>query len=268
MAKKEPEKWITVNGVHIPIYEGESEKEAIKRVTQKQVSRDNKKVAKSNSEKLVAKDKDAKIEKLKQELENAKGFRERASIRRKIEMLQEDWEGSEEEFIAHRRKKQEQEEAQKQKEREARKRQEDAAKKAAEQKRKQELERELKTHPKEKVEQFKIVQENNPLNDDYHVGIRKPSDIKTWKEAMQDEDSFEWGDFSKKDAQKALEKGTITIYSSYPIKQGVFVSTSKIQSEQYAGGEGSKVYSKTVPLADVAWINGDEGQFAQIKKKK
>ena len=89
-------------------------------MTQKQVSRDNKKVAKSNSEKLVAKDKDAKIEKLKQELENAKGFRERASIRRKIEMLQEDWEGSEEEFIAHRRKKQEQEEAQKQKEREAR----------------------------------------------------------------------------------------------------------------------------------------------------
>ena len=73
------------------------------------------------------------------------------------------------------------------------------------------------------------------------------------------------GIFSRKDAENALRDGKITIYSSYPIKQGTFVSTSKIQSEQYAGGKGSKVYSKTIPLSDVAWINGDEGQFAKIR---
>ena len=38
-----------------------------------------------------------------------------------------------------------------------------------------------------------------------------------------------------------------------------------IQAEEYAGGRNSKVYSKTVPLTDVAWINGDEGQFANVE---
>ena len=30
---KEPTAWITVNGVHIPIYEGESKDDAVKRMT-------------------------------------------------------------------------------------------------------------------------------------------------------------------------------------------------------------------------------------------
>lgn len=102
--------------------------------------------------------------------------------------------------------------------------------------------------------------------DDYHVGIRSPKDIKTFQEVINDEESFGWGDFSKKDAEKALKKGEITIYSSYPIKQGTFVSTSKIQAEEYAGGRGNKIYSKTIPLSEVAWINGDEGQYAKVKK--
>lgn len=128
--------------------------------------------------------------------------------------------------------------------------------------------------PKEqqKYEQFKIVQKTNPMTDDYHVGIRKPSDIKTWdevvKQGSQDGESFSWGDFSEKDAQKALETGKITIYSSKPIGKGGFVSTSKSQSEQYAGGEGNKVYKKTVSLDEVAWINGDEGQYAPVDKKR
>lgn len=29
---------------------------------------------------------------------------------------------------------------------------------------------------------------------------------------------------------------------------------------------GGKVYSKEVPINEVAWINGDEGQYANIKK--
>ena len=119
-----------------------------------------------------------------------------------------------------------------------------------------------------KNEQFEIIQKYNPMQDDYHVGIRSPKDIKTWEEAMNDDESFAWGDFSKADAQKALESGEITIYSSYDIKQGTFVSTSKVQAEEYAGGPGSKVYSKKIPLNEVAWINGDEGQYAKVGKSR
>ena len=116
-----------------------------------------------------------------------------------------------------------------------------------------------------KQKQLEIIQKYNPMKDDYHVGIRNENDIKTWKEAMEDEESFYWGDFDREDAEKALEKGTITVYSSYPIKQGIFVSTSKNQAKDYAGGK--EIYSMEVPLDKVAWINGDEGQFADVDAK-
>lgn len=110
--------------------------------------------------------------------------------------------------------------------------------------------------------QLEIINKYNPMTDDYHTGIRKVEDIKTFEEAIEDEDSFVWGDYSKEDAERDLKKGTVTIYSSYPIEQGVFVSTSKNQARDYAGN--SEIYSKTVPLTEVAWINGDEGQYAKI----
>ena len=110
-----------------------------------------------------------------------------------------------------------------------------------------------------KEKQFAILQKANPMTDDYHVGIRKAEDIKTWAEAMEDEESFVWGDFSREDAQRALEKGSIKVYSSRPIEQGSFISTSYNQARDYAGG--GKVYEKTIKLEDAAWINGDEGQF-------
>lgn len=113
-----------------------------------------------------------------------------------------------------------------------------------------------------KQAQFEIVQETNPMQDDYHVGIRSVNDIKTFDETINDEESFVWGDYSREDAQRDLAKNEITVYSSYPIENGVFVSTSYRQAEEYAGGKGSKVYERTVPLDYVAWINGDEGQFA------
>ncbi len=119
-----------------------------------------------------------------------------------------------------------------------------------------------------KQSQFEIVQETNPMWDDYHTGIRTVDDIRTWEEVLELNDEregqFVWGDFSREDAEQALKDGTITVYSSYPIKNGVFVSTSYIQAEEYAGGRGSKVYSKTIPLTNVAWINGDEGQYADV----
>ena len=113
-----------------------------------------------------------------------------------------------------------------------------------------------------KQAQFEIVQETNPMQDDYHVGIRSVNDIKTFAETINDEESFVWGDYSREDAQRDLAKNEITVYSSYPIENGVFVSTSYRQAQEYAGGKGKKVYERTVPLDFVAWINGDEGQFA------
>lgn len=209
--------------------------------------------------------KEARIKELEAQLAETKGILGKAKIKTQIEMLQNDFDGTPAEWKAK-----QEAERQKKADESRRKEAEEKARKEAEAKAKQEqLENELKTQPKEKVEQYKIIQEHNPMNDDYHVGIRKPSDIKSWDEVVNsdDSDSFAWGDFTKADAEKALKEGKITVYSSYPIKQGVFVSTSKIQSEQYAGGEGNKVYSKTIPLKDVAWINGDEGQFAKIGGK-
>lgn len=115
--------------------------------------------------------------------------------------------------------------------------------------------------------QFQVIQNSNPMFDDYHVGIRSPKDIKTFSQAIEDEESFAWGDYTKEDAERDLARDRVTIYSSYPIKQGVFVSTSRIQAEQYAGGEGNQVYSKTVRPEKVAWISGDEGQYASVRNK-
>ncbi len=128
----------------------------------------------------------------------------------------------------------------------------------------QQLEKEIQESNPTKRAQYEIIQKTNPMLDDYHTGIRSPKDIKTFNEVINDEESFAWGDFSKEDAQNALEQGKITIYSSYPIENGTFVSTSKVQAEDYAGGKGKKVYSKEVPLGEVAWINGDEGQYAKV----
>ena len=212
---------------------------------------------------------DARISELEGQLAEAKGLFAKARIKNEIEYLKSGFNGTQEEYFADKKKKQEEAVAKAKEEAEKRKQAEEKAKVEEEQAKQKQIEEELKTQPKQKVDQYKIIQENNPMNDDYHVGIRKPSDIKTWeevvKEGSSDGESFAWGDFSEADAKKSLETGKITIYSSYPIKQGVFVSTSKTQAEQYAGGSGKKVYSKTIPTKEVAWINGDEGQYANTE---
>lgn len=134
-----------------------------------------------------------------------------------------------------------------------------------------ELEEEVKLSRQDgaeaKKKKFDIIQATNQMWDDFHVGIRSSDDIRTWEEVLdlndESEGQFVWGDFSREDAERALKENSITIYSSYPIKNGTFVSTSYVQAREYAGGRpNSKVYSKTVPLNEVAWINGDEGQYA------
>lgn len=116
-----------------------------------------------------------------------------------------------------------------------------------------------------KQKQLNIIQENNKMQDDYHTGIRNIEDIKTFEEAIHDNESFVYGDYSFEDAQKDLERGKVTVYSSKPITQGGFVSTSKNMAQDYAGN--GKIYSKEVSINDVAWINGDEGQYANINQK-
>lgn len=126
------------------------------------------------------------------------------------------------------------------------------------------------TTDERKAQQLTIIMENNPMWDDYHVGIRSVEDIRTWEEVLKLDDEregqFVWGDFSREDAEIALKNNSVTVYSSHPISNGTFVSTSYTQAWEYAGGnKNSKVYSKEVPLEDVAWINGDEGQYARIE---
>lgn len=113
-----------------------------------------------------------------------------------------------------------------------------------------------------KQKQLETIQKNNPMTDDYHVGIRTVNDIKTFEEAIQDEESFYYGDYDREDAEKDLARGYVIVYSSKPISQGGFVSTSRNMARDYAGS--GKIYSKEVPIGDIAWINGDEGQYAKV----
>jgi hypothetical protein len=116
-----------------------------------------------------------------------------------------------------------------------------------------------------KKKQFAIIQASNPMKDDIHTGIRSADEILTAEEAFSpliesgDEAS---PDFTAADMAEALKSGQITVYSSYPIANGVFVTPSRMMAEDYAGGKN--VYSARVPINSVAWIDETEGQMANI----
>lgn len=116
-----------------------------------------------------------------------------------------------------------------------------------------------------KQAQLDIVLNSNPMQDDYHTGIRSVDDICTYAEAIEN-DGMEGDDitpdYTAQMVEKAKKTGKITVYSSYPIGQGVFVTPSKMEAESYAGG--GKVHKKVVSLTDVAWIDSIEGQYAQV----
>lgn len=122
----------------------------------------------------------------------------------------------------------------------------------------------------DKQKQLEIILSSNPFNQDLgeHTWIRDISDIKTYQEAWEEEGEV-YGitpDFSKKNAIDALKSGVITVYSSYPIKQGIFVTPSKMEAQNYAGS--NKVYSLTCKTSDVAWIDPTQGQYANVKLKE
>ena len=122
----------------------------------------------------------------------------------------------------------------------------------------------------DKQKQLDIINRTNPAHDDYHTWIRTTDDIKTLQEAV-DEVKAEDADYNLSTypdvtddmINEALQSGKITIYSSKPIKEGAFVTPSKMQAKDYAGG--GRIYSKQVPINDVAWINTDEGMFAPVE---
>ena len=120
---------------------------------------------------------------------------------------------------------------------------------------------------KHKETQLSIINDTNPAPDDYHTWVRSIDDILTLQEAIDavlaEDPEYElstYPDVSDDMIREALRTGRITIYSSKPIKNGVFVTPSMMQAMDYSGG--TKVFSKEVPIRNVAWINTDEGQYA------
>lgn len=120
-----------------------------------------------------------------------------------------------------------------------------------------------------KAEQLAAIQNSNPADDNYHTWIRSESDILTLQEAIEDSD---WDydeynpDWTREMAREAIESGKVTVYSSYPIETGGFISPSKMEAESYSGD--GKVYSKRVAVDDVAWIDPTQGQYAPVAKVK
>lgn len=119
-----------------------------------------------------------------------------------------------------------------------------------------------------KEKQLDIVLNSNPVNDDYHTWIRNVDDIHTFEEALNSED---YADYKGEDfdpsypysiAERALSTGKITVYSSYPIEQGAFVTPSIMEAESYSGN--GQIYSKEVNLTDIAWIDPTQGQYAKV----
>lgn len=117
-----------------------------------------------------------------------------------------------------------------------------------------------------KQKQLDIILKNNPVYDDYHTWIRSIDDIKTLEETLNDGDWADYDEFNpdltKQDIEDAINTGKITVYSSYPIEQGIFVSPSRMEAESYSAN--GKIYSKKVEINDVAWIDPTQGQYAKV----
>lgn len=115
-----------------------------------------------------------------------------------------------------------------------------------------------------KAAQFDIIQQSNPFDAELgdHTWIKSADDILTYPEAIDNFGGVEdvTPDFRAADVQAALDNGEVTIYSSYPIEQGTFVTPSRMEAQSYAG-DGAQVYSRRVPLSDVAWIDEVQGQY-------
>lgn len=117
-----------------------------------------------------------------------------------------------------------------------------------------------------KAKQLDLILKNNPANDDVHLWIRSTKDIHTAEEVFKeayDNGEAMYPDFTLDMMDEALKSGKVTVYSSHPIKNGIFVTPSYMNASDYAGG--GRIYSKKIRLTDVAWIDESEGQYAPVK---
>ncbi len=87
-----------------------------------------------------------------------------------------------------------------------------------------------------KEKQFEIIEKSNPFDETLgnHTWIKLVEDIKTYREAVEEDDATT-PDYTEEDLQKALKTGYVTVYSSYPIEDGIFVTPSKMEAQNYAG---------------------------------
>ena len=114
-----------------------------------------------------------------------------------------------------------------------------------------------------KAAQLAVIEQSNPFNAELgaHTWIRGTEDILTYREAIDNFGGVDdvTPDFRAGDVQRALDSGYMTVYSSYPITHGTFVTPSYMEAQNYAGD--GHVYSKRVPLDDVAWLDEVQGQY-------
>ena len=121
-----------------------------------------------------------------------------------------------------------------------------------------------------KLQQYTIINEFNPSPNTYQTWIRSAADIKTFEDALKNSDYTGWEQngfdesYSASDAENALKSGRITVYSSHPIEQGVFVTPSPMEARSYSGD--GNIYSKEVSLNAVAWIDPTQGQYANVEE--
>ena len=113
---------------------------------------------------------------------------------------------------------------------------------------KTEINNEIETLENKKIEtkkeQLKVINNSNPMTDDYHTGIRNTEDILTSQEAYKEasELNTEYGEMTYPDTDisiwdNAIKTGEITVYSSTPIENGNFISISEMEAKEYAGNE-------------------------------
>jgi len=115
------------------------------------------------------------------------------------------------------------------------------------------------------IAQSEIIQNINPMLDDYHTGIRSADDIANAKDVFNVNSFSGTPDFTFSDATKALRDGQIKVYSSKDIVDGTFVTPSRMEAQNYAGN--NPVNEVIVPIRDIAWnknSGGLEGQYAPL----
>lgn len=121
-----------------------------------------------------------------------------------------------------------------------------------------------------KEAQFDVIKASNPAKDEYHTWIRSADEILTLEEAVNNSDWIGYEnynpDYTATMAKEAIKNGKITVYSSNPIENGVFVSPSKMEAQSYSGN--GRVYKLRANIDDIAWIDPTQGQYANTKNAK